>query len=120
MGMGVGVGGCGRAGIWAAQCHTREDCRENTRGWGRLEGQGYQRVCEDREGQASCLNHHRMDKPSKEGRYTEGLVDIHTCTIPAFACFSYTHAQTMSSNTAVSVWIFNETPPLSSSIKSAH
>lgn len=28
-GKGVGVGGCGREGIWAAQCHTREDCREN-------------------------------------------------------------------------------------------
>lgn len=63
-----GLGGCGRAGIWAAQCHTGEDCRENTRGWGRLEGQGYQRGCEDREGQASCLNHNRMDKPSKEDR----------------------------------------------------
>lgn len=30
-GKGVGVGGCGREGIWAAQCHTREDCRENKR-----------------------------------------------------------------------------------------
>lgn len=46
----MGGGGCGRGGIWAAQCHTREDCRENARVWGggRLEGQAYQRVFEDR------------------------------------------------------------------------
>lgn len=31
---GVGVGGCGREGIWAAQCHTREDCKENEKGVG--------------------------------------------------------------------------------------
>lgn len=47
MGKGVGVGGCGEEGIWAAQCHTREDCR-GIRGWGRLEGQAYLCVCEDR------------------------------------------------------------------------
>lgn len=46
-GKGVGVGGCGGEGIWAAQCHTREDCR-GIRGWGRLEGQAYLCVCEDR------------------------------------------------------------------------
>lgn len=46
-GKGVGVGGCGREGIWAAQCHTGEDCG-GIRGWGRLEGQAYRCVCEDR------------------------------------------------------------------------
>lgn len=61
-GKGVGVGGCDKEGIWAAQCHAREDCRENTRGWGRLEGQAYQRVCEDRGEQVGCMSHNRMEK----------------------------------------------------------
>ena len=35
---------------------------EIKRGWGRLEGQAYQHVCEDREEQDGSLNHNRMKK----------------------------------------------------------
>lgn len=48
---------------WAAQCHTREDCRGgNKRMGGRLEGQAYQSVCEDRGERTGCLNHNRMEE----------------------------------------------------------
>lgn len=47
---------------WAAQCHTREGCREKKWGWGRLDGQAYQCICEDRGEQAGCPNHNRIEK----------------------------------------------------------
>ncbi len=47
---------------WAAQCHIRESCRENIKGWGRLEGLAYWCVCEDGGGQDGCMNHNRMEK----------------------------------------------------------
>lgn len=96
-----GIGGCGREGIWAAQCHTREDCRGNATGWGRLEGQAYQCDCEDRGEQGGYMNHNGMEKPSKSTSYTEELAETHTIPPPRLSfCLSYAHAQIMSSNTA--------------------
>lgn len=104
---------------WAAQCHTREDCRENERGWGRLGGHAYQCVCEDRAERAGCMNHNRMEK----------LVETHTYNIVLYLlprlpfCLSHTHAHIMSSNTAERLGVYGylmKHPPLSSSTKSAH
>lgn len=48
----------------------------NKKGWGRLEGQAYQCVCEYRGEQAGCLNHNRMKKESKGQDFME-MFNVH-------------------------------------------
>lgn len=75
------------------------------RGWGRLEGQAYQCVCEDRGTTAGWSDPKRGDTPNSS----------YGCLA---ASLSHSHTRIMSGSTAEKargVWIFNETPPLSSS-----
>lgn len=86
---------------WAAQCHTRRTAGGNERGWGRLEGQAYQCVCEDGREQAGFRSTTGWRSNPKRGYI--------------MYCLSYTHAHIMSSNTAERLGVygyFMNTPTL--------
>lgn len=88
---------------WAAQCQTREDCRENERGWGRLEGQAYQCVCEE---EGSRLAAWTTTGWRSNPKRRERLVETHTFNMYSTSCLSYTHAHIMWSNTTERLGVY--------------